>query len=87
LRTSIWAARWKTPRAALGAELPAPRVADVGLDQLGARRQRPVEVLAPPGREVVDDRHLVAAREQRVDQVGADEAGAAGDQSPHRRRS
>ena len=30
--------------------------------------------------EVVEDPHLLAPREQRVDEVGADETGAAGDQ-------
>ena len=50
LRTSIWAARWKTTRAAASAAgaASAARVADVELDQLGAGRERPVEVLAPP---------------------------------------
>jgi hypothetical protein len=61
------------------------RIADVELDQLGPRRQRAVEVLAPPGGEVVDHGHLVAPRQQRVDQIRADEAGAAGDQSLHTR--
>ena len=84
-RTSICAARWKTTSGcAAGDQLgQRRRLADVELGQLGARRQRPVEVLAPPGREVVDHRHLVAAREQRVDQVRPDEAGAAGDQCLH----
>ena len=83
LRTSICAARWKTvSRPRLGDQRRQRRgVADVELDQLGAGRQRPVEVLPPAGREVVDDRHLVAAREQRVDQVRADESRAAGDQA------
>ena len=59
-------------------------VADVCLDELGAAaRERAVEVLAPAGREVVDDGHLVAALEQRVDEVRADEAGAACDECPH----
>ena len=86
LRTSIWAARWKIDLGLRSARQRGQRgaVADVELDQLGAGRQRPVEVLAAAGREVVDDRHLVAAREQRVDQIRADEAGAAGDQSLHR---
>ena len=49
----------------------------------GAARDRGAEVLAPAAREVVDDGHLVAAIEERVDEVGADEAGAAGDQGTH----
>jgi hypothetical protein len=58
-------------------------VADVRLDQLRARGQGAVEVLAPPRREVVEDRHLVAPRQQRVDQIGADEARATCHQSLH----
>jgi tetratricopeptide (TPR) repeat protein len=60
-------------------------VADVELGQLGALLQRHREVLAPAGGDVVEHGHLVAPGEQRVDQVGADEAGSAGDQRAHRR--
>jgi hypothetical protein len=49
-------------------------VDDVELDQ--ARGWRHAAALA--GGEVVDHRHLVATREQRVDEVRADEAGPAG---------
>ena len=42
-------------------------------------------LLALPVREVVDDVHLVTPRKQRVDDVGADETGTAGDDDPHRR--
>ena len=59
-------------------------VAHVDLDQLGAGGDRALEVLAPAGGEVVENGHLVAPLEQGVDEVRADEAGAAGDQSPHR---
>ena len=56
------------------------RVAHVALDQLGAR----VEVVGPlavRGRQQhVEHAHLVPALEQRVDDVGADEPGAAGDE-------
>ena len=38
------------------------------------------EVRAVAGREVVEHAHLVAALEQRPDEVRADEAGAAGDE-------
>ena len=55
-------------------------VADVELDELGAGADRAVEVLAPAGREVVENGHLVAPLEQGVDEVRADEAGAARDQ-------
>ena len=37
----------------------------------------------PAGREVVDDVHLVAACEQRVDDVRADESRSSGDHRPH----
>ena len=46
-------------------------------------RERAVEVLALAGGEVVEDGHLVAALDERVDEVRADEAGAAGDESSH----
>ena len=52
-------------------------IGDVGLEK--SRRRR--EVLAPAGGEVVDDRHVVAGREERLGDVGADEAGPAGDQN------
>src|SRR4051812_26042573 len=51
-------------------------VADVADDQLGVA----VDVLAPAGREVVEHAHLRAAPDQGVDEVGPDEAGAAGHQ-------
>ena len=70
-------------RAAANSAGHALGVADVGLVEARAARQRGAEVLALAGDEVVDDRHLVAAIEERVDEVGADEAGAAGDQGTH----
>ena len=67
----------------VGPELSAERfdggVADVELVELGAGG----EVVARAGGEVVDDVHLVAAREQRVDDMRADEARAACDERPH----
>ena len=55
-------------------------VAQVGLDELRPR----VDVVRPlavrGGQQGVDDPDLLAALEQRVDDVGADESGAAGDQ-------
>ena len=54
-------------------------LADVALGERGLGAQ----VLALAGGEVVDDGDLVAAREQRVDDVRADEPGAAGDDRPH----
>ncbi len=69
---------------AVGGDLAQrPAVADVELEQLSARRQRSLEVDPPPGDEVVDDRHLVAAHEQRVDQIRADESRSASYQAPH----
>ena len=44
------------------------------------------DVLALARREVVDDVHLVAARDERIGDVRADEAGASGDDRPHRPR-
>ncbi len=41
------------------------------------------DVVDRAGRQVVEDEDLVAALEQRLGQVGADEAGAAGDQNTH----
>ena len=55
-------------------------VAHVALDELGRR----IEVVRAGGvgggMQPVEDPHVVAAREQRVDDVRADEAGAAGDE-------
>ena len=36
-----------------------------------------------PGRQVVEDVDLVAVREQRIAEMGSDEAGPAGDQTAH----
>ena len=56
------------------------RVAQVGLEELGARVEV-VRALAVRGRQQrVDDPDLLAALEQRVDDVRADEAGASRDQ-------
>ena len=38
-----------------------------------------------PGREVIEDHHLVAVRDQPVGDMRADEARAAADEDPHRR--
>jgi hypothetical protein len=67
----------------LGAELAERgvdelRVGDRALDHRQALVRR--EAVAPRGRVVVDHDDLVAVGEQPVGQVGADEAGAAGDQ-------
>ena len=53
-------------------------VAQVGIYELRALGERVVEVVAPARGEVVEDRDLVAARDQRIDHVRADEAGASG---------
>jgi hypothetical protein len=54
------------------------RVVDVGLDEAGAR----IHVGPLAGGEVVEHDHVVAPRQEGVDEVGADEAGAPGDQGP-----
>ena len=55
------------------------RVADVGDVKLGSGRH----VLAAAGREIVEDVHLVAAGQQRIRHVRADEACPSGDDRPH----
>ena len=59
------------------------RVAHVAALQHGAVLERAGEVALAAAGEVVDDRHLVAALEQRVDEVRSDEAGSAGDEGTH----
>ena len=66
-------------RPELRAERLDRGIADVELVELGAGG----EVLARAGREVVDNVHLVPAREQRVDDMGADEPRAACDERTH----
>ena len=75
--TSACAARWKTTSASTenGSRMSCSSSVAAGFT-----------VLALAGGEVVDDRHLVAARDERVDEVRADEAGASGDDRPHRGR-
>jgi hypothetical protein len=46
-----------------------------------------LDVLQAPGREVVEEDHRVAPREQRVGEVGADEPGSAGDEGAHGTRA
>ena len=70
------AATWKTQSMSVEGGSNSLAVADVGLDQLGAR----IQILAATGREDIDDAHLESAREQLIDEVGADEAGASGNQ-------
>ena len=55
------------------------RVGHLALDEGGGR----MKVRGEAGGKVVEDHHVVARLDQRVDEVRADEAGAAGDQSPH----
>ena len=59
----------------------AVRVAQVDLVQHRLRS----DVLPPPRGEVVEHVHVVPARQQRVDEVGSDEAGTAGHEGSHRR--
>ena len=58
-------------------------IGDIALGELGTTRQRPLEVSAPSGREVVDGEDVGAGVEQGVDEVRADEPGAPGHQCPH----
>ena len=58
-------------------------VPDVGALEVGAGGERRGEVGLVAAGEVVDDRDAVAAGEQRIGEVRADEAGAAGDEGPH----
>lgn len=51
-------------------------IGDVALEEFGAGRQ----VLALAGGEIIQHAHAIAARDQRVREVGADEAGPAGDE-------
>ena len=73
--TSACAARWKTSSASV-----SKGCADVVLDE----GRSPVDVVAATGRQVVEHDDVVSAREQRVDEVGADEPGPAGDERAHR---
>ena len=58
-------------------------VADVGLVQHGAAGERALEVGGAARGEVVEHLDGVAALDQRVDEVGPDEPGAAGDEGLH----
>jgi hypothetical protein len=62
------------------------RVAHVPLHEAGPGVQRVRQVLVPSGGEVVDHDHLVAALEQRVDQVRADEPGPTRHEGTHEGR-
>ena len=56
-----------------------PRLGDVALDQLGSPRREPRR----PPRIAHERAHRQIARTQRVHDVAADEAGAAGDENRH----
>jgi hypothetical protein len=63
-----------------GGALDVGRLGDVAVDELEVLRQ----VRAVAGvRQLVEDDDLLARREQTLDEVRADEAGAAGDEDPH----
>ena len=53
--------------------------AEVALDDLDLTTERS-EVGPAAGREVVEHADVVASLEERLDEIGADEAGAAGDE-------
>ena len=85
-RTSTCAARWKTRSGRKSAQTRAygGGVGDVGGDERRAALQRLGDVSPAAGREVVDHGHLDRrASTQRVDEMGADEPGAAADEGPH----
>ena len=80
--TSVCAARWKTTSIPLRS-IPS-RMSPA------TNRAASLTYLAPAEREVVDHGDLVAAGDEHVDEIGADEAGASGYRSvhtPYRRRS
>ena len=79
--TSACAARWTTSSGRISSNSGVERLADVVL----VHRRGVVEVLAAPGCEVVDDVNLVAALDQRIDDVRADESRSPGDRRSHRR--
>ena len=56
-----------------------------GLADVVLVHRRGGDVLAAPGGEVVDDVDLVAALDQRIDDVRPDESRSPGDDGPHRR--
>ena len=58
-------------------------VAHIDFVQHCARCGRPGEVLTLARDQRVDDRHLISTRDQRVDQIRPDEAGAAGYETAH----
>ena len=80
-RTSACAARWKITSGFDGRRDRVERLPYVVLVQ----RRAGGDVFALPVREIVDDVHLIASREQPVHEVRADEAGPAGDDRPHAR--
>ena len=74
----------RRPRASRCSSSDATSVARRGCPPRPASRParwRRLEVRLAAGREVVEHDHLVAAVEQSVDQIRADEAGSAGDKS------
>ena len=78
-RTSACAARWKHGLRSHRVEEVVERLADVAHVQLGAAG----DVLLLAVDERVDDGDLVAARDERIDDVRADEAGSSGHDRPH----
>src|SRR5690606_7108379 len=59
-------------------------VGDVAPDVLDGGVEVARGAVVGSGQAGVEDHHVVAVLHQRVDDVGADEAGAAGDEGPHR---
>ena len=74
-------------RASPNARRSADEVAHVDRVELHAALERLADPGARAAVQVVGDRDLVAAIEERVDEMGADEAGTAGDDDPHGEQS
>lgn len=54
-------------------------VADIGLLERRAPFERPLELRPFFGQQIVDDCHAIAAFDERIDEVGADDSCPAGD--------
>src|SRR5204863_5796859 len=68
------------------AEIADQRIDDALVDDAVLDEAQPrmrLQIVAPPGREIIDREHLVAAGEQQIDQGRADEARATGHKNLH----
>jgi hypothetical protein len=77
-----------TVRTGLSTTSRTPTIANVGLDELEVAPIREVSnVLAPPGRQVVEHQNAMPGADQRLAQVAADEPGTARDEERAHRAS